>query len=203
MSSVTKSYYTPEQYLELEREAAYKSEYVDGQIYAMSGASRAHNRITLNIGGAMNSQFGDGPCEAFATDMRVKVSSTGIYTYPDIVAVCGEPHFEDAEVDTLTNPTVVIEVLSPSTEAYDRGAKFANYRESEGLTDYVLVSKDRVMVEHFSRGRDGSDEWVLKPISDLTGNLRLASVGCELPLTVIYRRVILSRGEIQIPGTVV
>src|SRR5919198_4874617 len=119
--------YTPEEYLALERAARHKSEYVNGRIYALAGASRAHNLIVVNVSAELRAQLRGRPCETYASDMRVKVSQTGLYTYPDVVVVCGEPRFEDAQVDTLLNPTVIIEVLSESTESYDRGEKFAHY----------------------------------------------------------------------------
>src|SRR6266536_2639921 len=124
MSSLPKQRFTPEQYLALEREAEYKSEYYDGEIFAMSGASRAHNLVTVNIATQLNLQLKGRPCETYVGDMRVKVSPTGLYTYPDIVVVCGEPVFEDGQADTLVNPTVLIEVLSPTSEDYDRGRRF-------------------------------------------------------------------------------
>ena len=127
--------YTPEQYLELERKAPYKNEFVNGQIYAMPGASRAHNLITGNTHREVSSQLRGRPCETYVSDMRVKVNTTGLYTYPDVVVVCGEIRFDDAQKDTLLNPTVLIEVLSPSTEAYDRGEKFAHYRRLASLQE--------------------------------------------------------------------
>ncbi len=135
------------------------------------------------------------------SDMRVKVSPSGIYTYPDVVAVCGEAVFEDSQVDTLTNPTVIIEVLSPSTEAYDRGAKFAHYRQMESLTDYILVAQDKVAVEHFTKQGDGSKKWLLTAIDDLESTLRLPSVGCEIDVALIYENVTLPEPEIEIPGS--
>src|SRR5206468_6291774 len=120
------------------------SEYINGQIYAMSGASREHNLIVVNLIRELSSQLRGRPCEVYASDMRVKVRPTGMYTYPDVVAVCGEPRFEDEQVDTLVNPAVIVEVLSPSTEAYDRGQKFAHYRKLESLTEYVLVAQNEV-----------------------------------------------------------
>src|SRR5438105_11912 len=151
MSSLTEGFFTAEQYLALEREADYKSEYVNGQIYAMSGASREHNLIAFNLITALGTQLRGRPCEGYGGDMRVKVSPTGMYTYPDVSVVCGEPHFDDAQLDTLTNPTVIIEVLSPSTELFDRGGKFAHYRTLQSLSDYVLVAQDKMQVEHFVR----------------------------------------------------
>ncbi|MDQ6695273.1 MAG: Uma2 family endonuclease [Chloroflexota bacterium] len=201
MSSVTKAYYTPEQYLELEREAEYKSEYIDGQIYAMSGASEAHNLIAGNIFGELRTQFRGRPCRVYMSDMRVKVSLSDMYTYPDVVAVCGGPVFEDSQVDTLTNPMVIVEVLSPSTEAYDRGVKFARYRDLGSLTDYILVSQDKVSVEHFRRQGDGSKQWLLNVVDDLAGTMRLPSVGCEVSMAYIYENVTLPEPEIEMPGS--
>ncbi len=195
MSSAAKVYYTPEQYLTLERAAEYKSEYVDGQIYAMAGASRAHILLAGNVFGELRSQFRGRPCEVYMSEMRVKISPSGTYTYPDVVAVCGEARFEDKRADTLINPTVIVEVLSPSTEAYDRGAKFVRYRELDSLTDYILVSQDRVLVEHFTRQNDGSGRWVLTAIAELEGTLHLSSVGCDVDMNYIYERVILSEAE--------
>lgn len=189
MSSLAQTWHTPEEYLSLERDAEYRSEYVNGQIYAMSGASREHNLIAVNIISALHSQFRGRPCEAYISDMRVKVSPTGMYTYPDAVAVCGEPSFEDGQLDTLTNPSVIIEVLSPSTEAYDRGEKFAHYRRLSSLTDYVLVSQDKARMEHYVRYGDTGEQWVLSEISDPNGRLHLASIGCDVMLRDIYDKV--------------
>ncbi|MDQ3928343.1 MAG: Uma2 family endonuclease [Chloroflexota bacterium] len=181
--------YTPEEYLALERRAEYKSEYINGRIYAMSGASREHNLIAGNIFAEIRTQLKGKPCEVYVSDMRVKVSATGMYTYPDVVAICGEPRFEDRQVDTLTNPTMIVEVLSPSTEGYDRGEKFAHYRRLLSLRDYVLVAQDKMRVEHFVRLDDTSGQWVLTEIGDPAGILHLSSIGCELSLRDIYDRV--------------
>ena len=178
--------YSPAEYLALEREAPYKSEYINGQIYAMAGASRRHNIIEGNIYRLIGQHFVGRPCEAYVTEVRVKVSPTGMYTYPDVVAVCGEPRFEDSHTDTLTNPTVIVEVLSPSTEAYDRGEKFAHYRRLDSLMEYVLVAQDKVRVEHYARQGDG---WLLTEISDRDGVLRLAAIDCAVPLRDMYDKV--------------
>jgi Uma2 family endonuclease len=132
---------TPQEYLALERKAEIKSEYFDGEMFAMSGATREHTKIVVNLITELNNQFADRPCEVYALDLRTKVSPTGLYTYPDIAAICGEPEFEDAHMDTLTNPQLIIEVLSDSTESYDRGRKFAHYRTIDSLLEYVLVSQ--------------------------------------------------------------
>lgn len=189
MSSLPQTLYSPEEYLAHERKAEYKSEYINGQILAMSGASREHNLISGNIFAGIHSQLRGGPCEVYMGDMRVKVSPAGMYTYPDVVAVCGERSFEDEEIDTLTNPTVVVEVLSPSTEAYDRGVKFAHYRKLASLQEYVLVAQDEVRVEHFARHSGPGGQWMLTGMDDLDGTLHLASIGCDLPLRDIYDRV--------------
>src|SRR5262245_5931553 len=130
-SAVLRTRYTPEQYLALERKAAFKSEYDNGLIAATAGSSRVHNLISGNLAGEIRTQLKSRPCEVYVSDMRVCVSRTGLYTYPDVVAVCGEAQFQDGEVDTLLNPTMIVEVLSPTTESYDRGRKFGHYRRLE------------------------------------------------------------------------
>jgi Uma2 family endonuclease len=189
MPALPTSHYTPDQYLALERDAECKSELVNGQIYAMSGASREHNLIAGNVFGELRSQLKGRPCEAYTSDMRFKVCPTGMYTYPDVAVACNGPRFEDDHVDTLLNPTVIVEVLSPSTEAYDRGEKFAHYRKLDSLSDYVLVSQDKPRVEHFARHPDNPSLWAFTEVSGFDGVLRLASIGCEVSLSDIYDRV--------------
>ena len=135
MSSQVKVYYTPDEYLALERKAEYKSEYFGGEIFAMTGASRKHNLVAGNIFAALHLQLKKRPCEIYPSDMRVKVSPTGLYTYPDVAVVCGEPMFDDEQKDTLLNPTVLVEVLSKSTASYDRGEKFEHYRKIKSLAE--------------------------------------------------------------------
>jgi len=177
---------TPAEYLVLERSAREKSEYINGRVYAMAGASRRHNLITGNVFGELRTQLRGRPCEAYMGDMRVKVQRTGMYTYPDVVALCEEPRLEDAELDTLLNPAVIVEVLSPSTESYDRGQKFAHYRRLESLREYVLVAQVTPRIEHFRRD---VDHWVFTEISDPGGELALPSLGCVLKLADIYDRI--------------
>ncbi len=174
---------TPEQYLALERKAQFKSEYCNGFIVAMAGATREHNLIVGNIHGEIRSQLKGRPCEVYKSDMRVRVSATGLYTYPDVVAVCGEPQFEDDESDTLLNPTIIAEILSKSTEAYDRGDKFAQYRQLTSLREYVLISQDKVLVERFTRRET---ECVLTEYRSLDDRLPLESIGCQIALREIY-----------------
>jgi Uma2 family endonuclease len=185
-SAALKTRYTAEQYLAMERNAGFKSEYLDGYITSMSGASRAHNRIAGNVYRKMSDQLENRPCEAYISDLRLCVSPTGLYTYPDVIVVCGEPEFLDDEVDTLLNPTVIFEVLSPTTELPDRGAKFGHYRRLASLKEYVLIAQDQVLVERFIRQ---GDDWLISAPSQLTETLRLTSIDCSLTLREIYSRV--------------
>ena len=178
--------FTPEEYLTSERKATLKSEYLNGEILAMSGASLAHTHITADIVTELNNQLRDGECEVISNDMRVKTGPKGAYFYPDVVVFCGEPEVEDNVFDTLLNPILVIEVLSPSTEVYDRGEKFRHYQELTSLREYVLVSQDRVRVEQY---RLAKTQWVQTEFRAPEDVLPLPSIGCELPLRDIYRRV--------------
>jgi Uma2 family endonuclease len=182
---------TPEEYIELERKAEIKSEYIDGEMFAMSGAIREHSSIVNNIITELNNRLNDRPCEVHGPNLRVKVSAAGAYTYPDVLAVCGELHFEDDQLDTLLNPQLIVEVLSESTESYDRGRKFALYRAIDSLQEYVLVSQSEYRVERYSRRDDGS--WTFTEVTDFDGSLELTSVACALPLARVYRRVQIRR----------
>ena len=179
--------YTAEEYLTLERSAAYKSEFHDGQIYAMTGASRQHNLITVNIARELSLQLKKRPCEAYSNDMRVKAAEANSYHYPDIAVVCGTPQFEDSYVDTLLNPTLLIEVLSSSTEAYDRGGKFAHYRKIATLHEYLLVSQDQPSIERYMRQ---GDVWILSEAVGLEASISLASIDCVLSLREVYDKVL-------------
>jgi Uma2 family endonuclease len=186
MSAPNPNFVTPGEYLDLERKSEIRSEYIAGRIFAKSGSNLRHNLIVGNLVVQLSSQMRGRACEAFAVAMRVKVRATGMYAYPDIVAVCGEPRLEDAHFDTLLNPQVIVEVLSESTEAYDRGEKFAHYRRLDTLREYVLVAQDKVRVEHYVRE---GEQWILSEISDPDGTLHLASVDCHVRLAVIYEKV--------------
>ena len=187
MSSLAaQTIFTPEEYLALERKATLKSEYLNGEILAMSGASLAHTRITADIVTELNNQLRGGECEVISNDMRVKTGPRGAYFYPDIVVFCGEPQVEDNVFDTLLNPILVIEVLSPSTEAYDKGEKFRHYQELASLQEYILVSQDRVRVEQY---RLIKTQWVQTEFHEPEDVLPLVAIGCKLPLRDIYRRV--------------
>lgn len=188
MPQPAEHFITAADYLALERQAETKSEYLNGYIYAMSGASRNHNRITLSLGSMLHSRLKDKPCEPFVNDMRVKVSPTGLYTYPDVIVVCDEPQFEDTQLDTLLNPKVIIEVLSDSTEKYDRGDKFAHYRALESLTDYLLVAQNQPRIEHFARQNDGS--WRYAVADGLDTEIEIATIGSTLRLAEVYERAL-------------
>src|SRR5690348_6402188 len=187
MSSQPKTTYTHEQYLELDRQSDIRHEYVGGEVFAMTGASRRHNLITANVTSSLNPQLKGRQCEVYASDMRVKISATGLYTYPDVVVVCGSPVFEDQEIDTLVNPTVIIEVLSRSTEGYDRGEKSGHYRKLDSLLEYILISQDKTHIEHYVRQPD--NQWLLSEADDLTVLITLPSINCQLALADIYDKV--------------
>ena len=186
MSARPQTYYTPEQYLEMDRAADTRSEYVGGEILAMAGASREHNRITLNVGSSLNEQLRGSPCEPFTSDLRVKGRTTGSFLFPDVVVGCSPLEFEDASLDILLNPVVIMEVLSPTTAAGDRSWN-AHYRRMATLKDFVMLSQYEPLVEHYTRQTD--DQWVLTELRGPDAVLRLPSLGCELPLADIYERV--------------
>jgi Uma2 family endonuclease len=191
MSQQIIPYINPDEYLRLERQSEHKSEYVNGEIFAMTGASRKHNLVAGNIFGELRQQLKDRPCEAYMGDMRVKVTATGLYTYPDVVVVCGEPKFEDAYVDTLLNPTLLVEVLSQSTERYDRIAKSSYYRTLDSLAEHLLVAQDEVRLEQYVKQANG--QWLLFEISSIDKVVELPSLGCTLALRDVYDKVSLDK----------
>jgi Uma2 family endonuclease len=196
MASQPRPYLTPAEYLAFERRAEAKHEYHDGVIVAMVGASWAHNLIVADTLRELSTSLRGGPCAAVANDLRVWIPGHRIYTYPDIVAVCGEPRFQDAAVDTLLNPALIIEVLSPSTEAYDRGQKFAQYRSIPSLSEYLLVAQDAPRIDYYRRDPDG--RWFIGDAHGLDATLDLAlGGGCTLRLADLYERVTFPAG----PGT--
>lgn len=178
---------TPEEYLAMERQEVNKHEYFQGEIALMPGASREHNLIVASILARLYMQLLKQPCEVYPSDMRVKVSASGLYTYPALTVVWGEPTFEDAKVDTLLNPTVIIEVLSAFTEGYDRGKKFAHYRRLDSLQDYLLVAQDQMHVEHYARQPDGA--WRFLEAEQAEAMIKLTSIDCTLQLEEIYEKI--------------
>lgn len=178
---------TPQDYLDWERQQETRHEYVNGEIHAMTGASRNHNLICINFVASLHGQLRGKPCEVYSNDMRVKVSETGMYTYPDVVVACSKPEFEDAHVDTLLNPVLIAEVLSESTANYDRGAKFLHYRNLPSLMDYLLVAQDECRVEHYSR--QPGNRWLLTDYRELNEQIDLISIRSVLLLRDLYERV--------------
>jgi Uma2 family endonuclease len=188
LSSHPDRWISPEEYLDAERRAECKSEYLDGKVYALSGASRKHNLIVVNLVGELRQQLRGRPCEVYPSDMRLRVSETGLYTYPDVSVVCGEPRLEDRHADILLNPTVLIEVLSASTERYDRGRKAEHYRKIPSLEEYLLLSRTKARAERYRR--QGEKDWLLTEIAGLDETVELASIGCRLALREVYDRVL-------------
>jgi Uma2 family endonuclease len=187
MSSQTSLKYTSQEYLVIERESQQKNEYFNGEIFAMGGASERHNLIVGNVFASLHIQMKNKPCKVYSSDMRVKISATGLYTYPDVVALCGEASFDDEQQDTLLNPNVIIEVLSKSTEGYDRGEKFAHYRKIESIKEYVLISQDKTRVEHYVRQTD--NQWLMSEVSQLQERHDLPSINCTIILSDVYDKV--------------
>ena len=187
MTAVPKKKLTEAEYLAIERAAEFRSEFYDGEMFAMSGATYGHNRVKDNLARQLGNRLEGGPCFVMVSDMRVQVSRAGAYTYPDIVIVCGEPQFADEKQDTLLNPVVIFEVLSPTTETFDRRGKFRRYKKLESLKEYVLVAQDEVLCERFVRQPNGS--WLLTEFDDPAGEFALASVPVLVPVADIYRGV--------------
>jgi Uma2 family endonuclease len=188
MSVQPRSFYSFDDYLAAERQCHdERHEYFDGEVFAMTGASWEHNLITANLTGELHVRLKGRPCFVLSNDMRVRVESANAGTYPDVTVLCDEPSFYDDRRDTVTNPTLIIEVLSPSSEGYDRGGKFARYRQLASLCQYVLVAQDRVAVDVLTRDTD--QRWVLTTHDDLGQNVVLDAIDCTLPMAEIYDKV--------------
>lgn len=178
---------SPEAYLAFERQAEVRHQYFEGEVFAMAGASERHNLIVTNLLIEIGLQLRDRPCRVYPGDLRVAVSETGPFYYPDVAALCAEPRFLDAERDTLLNPEVVVEVLSPSTEAFDRGLKFSHYRAMPSLKEVLFVAQDAPRVEHFARQADG--RWLFSDYAGSGAVLELPSLGCRLELARIFDKL--------------
>lgn len=187
MSTQPKHRYAADEYLELDRAAEVRSEFVDGEIYGMAGASARHVQIVGNLVRGLGNRLLERPCVVYSSDLRVCVDRKRMYAYPDVAVVCEEPQFLDVEMDTLLNPVLIIEVLSESTKNYDRGEKFLRYRSLPSFREYILVAQDRVYVEHLLKQDDGT--WVFSETGDPSGVVEIASVGCRIPLSEIYLKV--------------
>jgi Uma2 family endonuclease len=189
MSSQRKTLLTPEEYLAAERKAETRSEFFGGEVFAMVGASKRHNLIAANIIRVLGNQLLERACNVYPSDMRVKVSATGKYTYPDVVVACEPELFDDAENDTLLNPSVIVEVLSASTEAYDRGKKFEQYQQIASLTEYILVAQEPYRIEQYVR--QSEKEWRYWEYHDARDVIEISVIGCELALKDAYAKVAL------------
>ncbi|MFO0805768.1 MAG: Uma2 family endonuclease [Gemmataceae bacterium] len=204
MSAVPTQKLTVDEYLAIERAAEFKSEFFDGVMYplqgpggplGMAGAKFDHNRIKENLSFELTKALKGGPCQSLSSDMRVRVSATGLHTYPDLLVVCGEPEFADDKRDTLLNPIIIIEVLSPSTERYNRGAKFRQYQKIPSLKEIVLVAQDEPLAERFVRQADES--WALIATTGLDGTFAFHSIPVTLPMAAIYDGVTFPDGTLQ------
>jgi Uma2 family endonuclease len=176
------------EYLEMEREAETKSEFFRGEIFAMAGASRRHNLIVANLIVELGSRLRGGSCRVYPGDMRLKVTETGLIAYPDAMVACDPERFADEREDVLLNPTVIVEVLSDSTERYDRGDKFRHYRTLDSLREYLLVSQKVRYVERFFRNAAG--HWELRTVSEPEASIRIEAIGCEIPLAGVYAGIV-------------
>jgi len=187
VSALPKPKLTVAEYLARERTAEFKSEYYRGETFAMAGASRQHNTAKENLIVELGIRLKGSPCRTYSSDQRVKVSATGLYTYPDIAIVCGKPEYDPDDPDTLVNPVAIVEVLSPATEGYDRGAKFRQYQQLASMREYILVSQEEPVVERFVRQPDGT--WVLTVVAGLAGEVALATVPVRVLMADIYNGV--------------
>ncbi|MCU0490062.1 MAG: Uma2 family endonuclease [Chloroflexaceae bacterium] len=187
MTAQPQSYTTEAEYLAFERASSTRHEYYNGRVYAMAGATEAHNLIAGNVIAALHGQLRAKPCRVYPSDMRVKVRKTGLNTYPDVIIVCGQPEFVDDTGDTITNPIVIVEILSPSTERYDRGMKFQHYRTIATLQEYLLIAQDHHRIEHFSRQSNGL--WQLQEAVGLEEQIVIRAIDCILALADVYEKV--------------
>ncbi|PWU19238.1 MAG: hypothetical protein C5B50_07010 [Verrucomicrobia bacterium] len=178
---------TEADYLRIERQAQFRSEFFDGEMFAMAGGMRAHSLIATNLAGLLTNALKGSDCVAYNTDLRVKIEATGLLTYPDISIVCGEQRFLDEQEDTLLNPVLIIEVLSDSTEAYDRGKKFEHYRQIPSCREYLLVSQKEPRIEQFVGKSNG--EWTLKEASGVEAEIKLVSLGTVFRLAEVFAKV--------------
>lgn len=190
ISTVPSTYITPEEYLARERQAESRSEYFGGEIFAMAGASLRHGRLVLNFAGRLAQKLRDTQCNVYATDIRL-LTPRGLYTYPDVMVICGDEILANQQPDTVTNPILIIEVLSESTKDYDRGQKFESYRAIPSLLEYLTVAQDRIHIEHYTRQPD--QRWILQEYSDPAASVALPSIGAELQIAEIYEKVEFSR----------
>jgi Uma2 family endonuclease len=184
MSTLPKPYLTPEQYLEIEAKAERKSEYYNGQMFLMAGANSDHNQICDNLSLVFGIEFRERSCYVITRDMRVRIPKTGLYTYPDAILLCGERQWADSSKTTLLNPTIIIEVLSDSTEIYDRVGKFLHYQQVPSLREYILIAQNSFRIDQHILQPDGN--WANRSYASIDDTLEVAAVGCSIPLRDLY-----------------
>lgn len=198
MQIIQQHYYTPEEYLELEETADNKSEYIDGEIIPMAGASTNHNRIAGNLYSAANFAFRKENYEAFISDVRLWIPKRRIYTYPDVMIVAGEAEYYNNRTDTILNPQVIVEVLSKSTKGYDREGKFEIYRTIESFQEYLLIDQTKIRVEQYSK--TGKKQWVMREYDEEDENINLNSLPFEISLQDLYNKVKFEAIELESYG---
>ncbi len=187
MLRLKKNKFTADEYLAMERVADYKSEFYGGEIFALAGASLDHNIIALNCAAELRQLLAARPCRVGNSDTRLYIERSGLFTYPDVMVICGKIQFLDRRKDTVLNPLLIVEVLSESTRDYDRGAKFDFYKQIPSLQEYIVVESEQALVECYRRGED--ERWTIERITDLDASLLFASLDCAVPLRHIYHKV--------------
>ena len=197
MTAQPKSILSEEEYLAFERASPIRHEFYRGVIYAMTGGKEPHNLIAGNALASLHAQLRRKPCRVYQSDMRIKIVQTGLNTYPDVVVVCGQPQFTDTTHDTIVNPVVIVEVLSASTERYDRGMKFQHYQAIPTLQDYLLIAQDQHRIEHFSRQEN--DRWLLRSANSIDAQITISSIECVLLLADVYEKVALDPETAGLP----
>lgn len=200
MTPQPKRHVSEQEYLDFEQASLRKHEYLDGEIYLMTGGTAAHNLLAVNVQSALHAQLRQRSCRVYNSDQRIKVMATGLHTYPDVTVVCGQAQFLDRPRLTLINPTVIVKVLSPSTERYDRGMKFQHYRTIPTLQDYILVAQDNQRIEHYIRQPTG--EWLLREAVGLAAQITIQSIDCILMLEDVYEKVEFETDETGLPREV-
>ncbi len=196
MEQLAQKYYTVEEYLALEDRAEYKSEYFQGEILAMTGASWNHNLINFNLAGLLHTALRGGTCQGVSNDLKLWIEAARLYVYPDLMIVCGEPEFVLGRKDTIANPTVIIEVLSPSTREVDKTLKLRYYKKLKSVQNYVMIEQDSVYVQNYQRWENQG--WGFMDYDELSQSLDIAALNLSLPLEAIYERVELTKTVVRL-----
>jgi Uma2 family endonuclease len=197
MQAVAQRFITEEEYQQIEEASSIKHEYFQGRIYAMAGGTPSHNLISSNILGSLVARLRGKSCRAVGSDQRVKVETTGLRIYPDALIICPPERYDEHDPNSLLNPRILIEVLSPTTERYDRTDKFDQYKQITSLTDYILIAQDRVRVEHYQRSE--ADLWTVRSYNQREQSLTLPNLALEISLDEIYDRLEVPTGLLLLP----